>query len=101
MISVPMNKTKVARLVIIKDYTNWVGNHLRIATDLTIYPKAVILFGTACKLSDKVKDTLSEREEDLMKEFLAPRATPTPKLIIKDHKKKKYKEELSTSLVIP
>ena len=100
MISAPTNKTKVAHLVIMKDYTNWVSNHLRIAADLTICPKVVILFGTACKLSDKV-NVLSEREEDFMKDFLAPQATPTPKLIIKDHKKKNYKEELSTSLVIP
>ena len=59
------------------------------------------IYENANLLLEKVKLDLSVKEEEFVRQLLATRAIPSPKLIIKDHKAINKKEELPTRLVIP
>ena len=61
------------------------------ATDLALRTKVVALFEDAKFLLDKVKTELSVQEEIFVRQSLATKAIPDPKLLIKDHKKIKEK----------
>ena len=59
------------------------------------------LFEDTNLLLEKVKMELSVKEEEFSRQSLATRATPYPKLLIKDHKTINKRGELPTRLVIP
>ena len=52
-------------------------------------------------LLDKVKTELSVQEENFVRQLLATRVIPSPKLLIKDHKTINEKGKFPTRLVIP
>ena len=61
----------------------------------------VALFEDANLLLDKVKMELSVQEETFVRQLLATKAIPSPKLLIKDHKTINKKGAFPTRLVIP
>ena len=61
----------------------------------------VALFEDANCLLEKVKMELSVQEENCVRQSLATKAIPYPKLLIKDHKTINEKGEFPTRLVIP
>ena len=73
-------------MIKIEDYKRWVSGHLQKADDLALRPKVMALYDNANLLLEKVKLDLSVKEEEFVRQSLATRAIPSPKLIIKDHK---------------
>ena len=95
------DKTNSTRVIKIEDHRLWVSDHILKASDLAIRPNVVALFEDAKKLLDKVKMEFSVQEESFVRQSLAMRAIPSPKLLIKDHNKTNKKGEFPTRLVIP
>ena len=88
-------------MIKIEDYKRWVSDHLQKAADLALRPKVMARYEKANLLLDKVKLDLSVKEEEFVRQLLAMRAIPSPKLLIKDHKTINKKGEFPTRLVIP
>ena len=88
-------------MIKIEDYKRWVSTHLQKAADLVLRPKAMALYKNANLLLEKVKLDLSVKEEEFVRQSLATRAIPYPKLLIKDHNTINENGEFSTRLVIP
>ena len=95
------DKTNSTRVIKIEDYKRWVSDHLQKAADLALRPKVMALYENANLLLEKVKLVSSVKEEEFARQSLATRATPSPKLLIKDHKTVNEKGEFTTRLVIP
>ena len=83
---VPTDKTNSTRVIQIEDFKSWVSDHLSKAEELALHTKVVALFEDANCLLDKVKMELSVQEENFVRQSLATKAIPYPKLLIKDHK---------------
>ena len=73
-------------MINIEYYKQWVSDYLQKAVDLVLRPKVMALFENAIFFVEKVKTKLSVQEEDVLRQLLATREIPSPKLIIKDHK---------------
>ena len=71
------------------------------AANLAIRPKVMTLFEDTSLLLETVKIELSVKEEEFVSQLLVTRAIPSPKLLIKDHKKITDKGGFPTILVIP
>ena len=82
-VCVPTDKTKSTRVIQIEDYKLWVFEHLSKAEDLALHAKVVALFEDENCLLEKVKMELSFQEENFVRQSLATKATPSPKLLIK------------------
>ena len=63
--------------------------------------KLSLIFDDAYKLLSKLEDILLTKENHFIDKSLKTRAVPTPKLLIKDHKKADSKGEFPTRLVVP
>ena len=100
-VCVPTYKTNSTKVIQIEDYKLWVSDHLSKAADLALRAKVVALFEDANCLLDKVKMELSVQEEKFVRQSLATKAIPAPKLLIKDHKTINKKGEFTIMLVIP
>ena len=68
---------------------------------LAIRLKVVALFEDENKLLNKVKMEFSVQEENFVRQSLAMKSIPYPKLLIKDHKTINKKGRFPESLVIP
>ena len=101
MVCVQTDKTNSTKVIQIEDYKRWVYDHLLKAADLALRAKVVALFEDANCLLDKVKMELSVQEENFVRQSLAMKAIPVPKLLIKYHKTINEKGEFPTRLVIP
>ena len=88
-------------MIHIEDYKRWVYEHFLKAEDLDIRPEVVALFEDANKLLDKVKMELSVQEENYVRQLIATKSIPSPKLLIKYHNTINEKGEFPTRLVIP
>ena len=100
-VCVPTDKTNSTKVIQIEDYKRWVSDHFSKAADLALRAKVVALSEDANILLDKVKMELSVQEENFVRQSLATKAIPAPKLLIKDHKTINEKGEFPTRLVIP
>ena len=85
----------------IKDYMKWVSDYLLKAAKLSLYLKVIVLYEEANGLLNKVNMDLSVQEEKIVIQLLATRATPSPKILIKDHKTINEKGKFPTKLVTP
>ena len=85
-VSVLTDKTNYTKVIHIEDYKRWVSDHLSKAADLALHAKVVALFEDANCLLDKLKMELSVQEENFVRQSLATKAIPDPKLLIKYHK---------------
>ena len=88
-------------MITIEDYKRWVSAHLQKAADLALRPKVMELYENANLLLEKVKLDLSVKEEEFVRQSLATRVIPSPKLLIKDHKAINENREFPTRFVIP
>ena len=79
----------------------WVSADLQKADDLALCPKVMALYENANSMLEKVKLDLSFKEEYFVRQSLAMREIPSPKLLIKDHKTINENGEFPTRLVIP
>ena len=84
-VCVPTDKTNATRVIKIEYYKRWVSAHLQKAADLALRPKVMALYENANLLLEKVKLDLSIKEEEFVRQSLATRDIPSPKLLIKDH----------------
>ena len=100
-VCVPTDKTNSIRVINIDDCKIWVSDHLLKAADLALRAKVVALFEDAKLLLYKAKMESSVQEENFVRQSLATKAIPSPKLLINDHKKINEKREFPTRLVIP
>ena len=81
----------LVRYLKFEDYKLQVSDHLSKAADLALRAKVVALFEDANFLLDKVKMELSVQEKKIVRQLLATKVIPSPKLLIKDHKTIKEK----------
>ena len=79
-VCVPTDKTNSTKVIQIEDYKRWVSDHLLKAADLALRAKVVALFEDANSLLDKVKMELAMQEESFVRQSLATKAIPAPKL---------------------
>ena len=86
-VCVPTDKTNSTRVIKTEDYKRWISDHLQKAADLALRPKVMALYENANLLLEKVKLDLFVKEEEFVRQSLATRSIPSPKLLIKDHKK--------------
>ena len=86
-VCVTIDKTNFTRLIKIEDYKWWVSDYLLKATDLDLHPKVITLFEEANGLIERVGMDLLVQEEQFIRQFLATREIPSPKILIKYHKK--------------
>ena len=75
--------------------------HLLKVADLALRPKVIALFEDMNKLLEKVKMDFSVQENNFVRQSLAAREIPSPKLLIKYHKTINDKGGLPTRLTIP
>ena len=64
-------------------------------------PKVMALYKNANLLLEKVKLDLSVKKEEFVRQSLATRVIPSPKLLIKYHKTINENGEFTTRLIIP
>ena len=79
-VCVPTEKTNSTKVIQIEDNKRWVSDHFLKAADVALRAKVVALFEDANCLFDKVKMELSVQEETFVKQWLATKAIPYPKL---------------------
>ena len=96
-----MNKTNSFRVVKKEKYINWVYYHLKGVAKEVLVDKLSLIFDNAYKLLNKLENILLTKEKQFIEESLKMRAVPTPKLLIKDHKKADSKGEYPTRFVVP
>ena len=95
------DKTKPTRVIKTKDYKRRVSDRPQKAADLALRLKVMAIYENANLLLEKVKLDLSVKEEEFVRQYLATRAIPSSKILIKDHKTINEKGGFPTRLVIP
>eukprot|EP00957_Ditylum_brightwellii_P155502 11836499-Ditylum_brightwellii.AAC.1 len=88
-IAVPRDKTNGHRLIAIEDYTQWVNGHMKKAAIPIKRAEIVKLYQDASTFALTLKELFNDNEFGYLMENLNSRAIPEPRLLIKDHKKKK------------
>ena len=98
---VPTDKTNSFRTIETEEYINWVTKHLNKSAITSSHERIKEIFKDANELLLGIEDLLSENEYHFILETINSRAIPTPKLLIKDHKKKDSDGNFPTRLVVP
>ena len=98
---VPTDKTNSFRCMDTKTYLTMVNGHLRCSSKENERDKVRKIFEKARELLDEVGFQLSKSEVGHINKSLKTKSIPTPKLLIKDHKKSNTNGEFPTRLVIP
>ena len=84
-----------------KIYIKEVMKHLKDGAILFIREKINKIFDKANKTLVDLGDTLSNNESQFIRELIETRAILTPKILIKDHKKRNAEGLYPTRLVVP
>ena len=98
---IPTDKTNSIKVVKLLNYIKQVQEHLHKQAIEITRDKIVILFQQASALAEKLDSKLSIQEAAFLQEGIQSKAIPTPKLLIKDHKKPDNQSNFPTRLVIP
>ncbi len=101
MVVVPTDKTNSFKVVRIEEYKRWMETALADNAKVTSKEKLGKVYNKAIKLLDNSGHFLSINEFNYIKEMINSRAVPTPKLLIKDHKKRLGNGDPAVRLVIP
>jgi len=103
LVVVPTDKTNSFRTVSKSNYCKWVGKHLaKNAKEVSKAKLADVKLLAQHLLHDKVElGILSDKEESFVKQKIDSMAIPSPKLLIKDHKKPDQEGNFPTRLVVP
>ena len=95
------NKTNSFQTVPIEKYKDWVEEHLETSAKEIDVKIIIERFNLATETQEKYKDMLSEKEFVFLQKNLLTKNIPTPKLIIKDHKKANEEGEYPSRLIVP
>lgn len=98
---IPTDKTNSYRTVDINKYINWMEEHLESKAIKSSRDRIKDIYNDANKLLDEIEDIINKNEYNLLKETIETKAIPTPKLLIKDHKKPNDKGDYPTRIIIP
>ena len=101
VVVVPTDKTNSFKVVKTKQYINWMGNQLRDDATVTTKAKLGKVHEEALTLLKESENFLSHNEYSYIHEMINSRSVPTPKLLIKDHKKNLPNGDPSVRLVVP
>ena len=101
LVIIPMDKTNLFQVVKTKDYTRLVKRHLEKDDKIIMREKPAEIKNMVIDLHTNNINRMGDNESDFMKESIYSRALPTPKLLIKDHKKLNLKGKFKTRLVVP
>ena len=98
---VPTDKTNSFRVIELEDYKSQVLRHLEKSATKVPRNRLVEISEKAKELLSNVSHTLDDKEYEYIKETIESKSVPTPKLLIKDHKKTGPKDNFPTRLIIP
>ena len=98
---VPTDKTNSFKLIEIEEYKTQVFKHLQISAIEVPRSRLVEISKNANELLSKVSHILNDKEREYIQETIDSKAVPTPKLLIKDHKKPDPKGNFPTRLICP
>ena len=95
------DKTNSFQSVPIEKYKDWVEEHLETSAKEIDIKRIIEIFDLAIEMQEKYKDLLSDQEYLFLQKNLLTKNIPTPKLIIKDHKKPNEQGEYPSRLTVP
>ena len=98
---IPTDKTNSFRVVPITDYTKWVLGHLQQYAREVPRSKLTEISEKAKDMLDEKIELLSKKEVAFLRQSIDSKAIPSPKLLIKDHKKENEFGHFPTRLVVP
>ena len=98
---VSMDKTNSIKVVKTVKYEKWVNGHLETSAKEINREKILQIFELATAKCEDLYDFLDEKEYNFLKSTLKTRNIPTPKLIIKDHKKLNEEGDFPSRLIVP
>ena len=98
---VPTDKTNSFRVMEVDEYTKQVLKHLETNGKEIPRSRLTEVEEQAHNLITQIQDNLTENEADFLIQNLKSKAIPSPKLLIKDHKKADNKGNYPTRLVVP
>ena len=100
LVAIPTDKTNGVQLLDLNTYKKQVKKHLE--SSATEIKREILtdLYEEAKTMAENVEIMLSDNENAFLLEGIESKAIPTPKLLIKDHKKK-INDEYPTRLIIP
>ena len=101
LVAIPTDKTNSYRTVKTEDYKKWVIKHLAESSAEIPRSKVVEVYHQAKEFLEELQPSLSENEFAAILESIESKAVPTPKLLIKDHKKPDANGDFPTRLVVP
>jgi len=87
VVVVPTDKTNSFQVVKTEQYIKWMANQLDVDAKLTTKQKLGEVHEEAKTLLEASASLLSINEYNYIREMVNSRSVPTPKLLIKDHKK--------------
>ena len=95
------DKTNSYSLTPIEKYKTWVNEHLKKAAKEIDRERITEIFKHGNETCDKHQNILSDNEIKFLKSTLKTKNIPTPKLIIKDHKKPNEEGDFPSRLIVP
>ena len=98
---VSTDKTNSIKVVKTVKYEKWVNGHLETSAKEINREKILQIFELATAKCEDLYDFLDEKEYNFLKSTLKTRNIPTPKLIIKDHKKLNEEGDFPSRLIVP
>ena len=99
---VPTDKTNSVQLVPLEDYIDWLDDHLTKSVKVINRSRVVDLEQQATQRLTELQSSLSKKEFEAIKESIDMKEIPTPKLLVKDHKKRDATTgNYPTRLIVP
>ena len=100
-VAVPTDKTNSFKIIEIEDYKSQVRQHLEKSAVEVPRGRLIEILENAKELLSTVGHIIDEKEYEYIKETIDSKAIPTPKLLIKDHKKPDLEGNFPTRLIVP
>ena len=100
LVAIPTDKTNSVQLLDLNTYKKQVKKHLELSATEIKRDILTNLYEEAITIAENVENMLSDNEYAFLLEGIESKAIPTPKLLIKDHKKK-TNDGYPTRLIIP
>ena len=101
MVIVSTDKTNFRHLMYIEDYTKALLKHINSNTTRIDLKDVMKIYKNAMELAKILQPILADKEYNYFTNFLKQQDIPTPKLLVKDHKKRDTDGNFPTRLVVP
>ena len=98
---VPTDKTNSFRVMEVDEYSQQVLEHLKKSGKEIPRSRLIEVEEQANNLLEQIQNNLTENEAAFIRQTLKSKAIPSPKLLIKDHKKVGKNGKFPTRLVVP